>query len=176
MKNTKTFYILLLMFGVLFGSVSCAPGIRLNTQAQGSEIKGNYSVIYYGCNFFNDLETIAFLKKEGGQYNFEPYAPDFKYRVNKGLSAEEALGTALKFVGCNTSFSRAQVTSIVAPNGETIGYEVRPLYMSFTYGVDDVLDVDYWLKDSKVLIYVRLLPSIEMMRQDGGGGGSHREK
>ena len=169
MKNTKTFYILVLMLGALFSSVSCAPGIRLNTQAQGSEIKGNYSVIYYGCNFFNDLETVVFLEKEGGGYSFEPYAPDFKYRVNKGLSADEAIGTAIKFVSCNTSFSRAQVSSILAPNGETIGYEVRPLYLPFTYGIDDVLYVDYWLKDGKVVIYVRLVPSIEMMLQDGGG-------
>jgi hypothetical protein len=174
MKNKKTFYILLLMFGVLFGSVSCAPGIRLNTQAQGSEIKGNYTVIYLGCNFLNDLETIVFLEKEGGEYSFVPYAPDFKYRVNKGLSAEEAITTALKFVNCNASFSRTQFKSILAPNGETIGYEVRPLYQSFTYGVDDVLDVNYWLKDNKVVITIRLVPSIEMMLQDGGG--NHREK
>jgi len=168
MKNKKTFYILLLMFGVLLGSVSCAPGIRLNTQAQGSEIKGNYTVIYFGCNFLNDLETIVFLEKEGGKYSFEPYAPDFKYRVAKGLSADEAIATAMNFVNCNTSFSSVQVSNILAPNGETIGYEVRPLYQSFTYSVVDVLYVDYWLKDNKVVINVRLVPSVEKMFQDGG--------
>ena len=159
------------MFGVLFGSVSCAPGVRLNTKAQDSEAKGNYTVIYYGCNFLNDLETIAFLDREGGEYNFEPYAPDFKYRVKKGVSAEEAVETAMKFVSCNPSFSRTQVKSILAPDGETIGYEVRPLYLPFTYGVDDVLYVDYWLKDGKVVITVRLQ---EVMLQEGGI--SHREK
>ena len=174
MKNAKTFYVLLLMFGMFFGSVSCAPGIRLNTRLQDSEIKGSYTVIYYGCNYFNDLETIAFLDKEDGEYNFEPYASDFKYRVNKGVSAEEAIATAIKFVNCNTSFSRVQVSSILAPNGETIGYEVRPLYRPFAYGFDDVLYTNYWLKDGKVVIYVRLLPSIQMMLQDGGE--SHREK
>lgn len=168
MKNTKTFYFLLLMFGALFGSVSCAPGVRLNTTAQGSEIKGNYTVIFYGCNFLNDLETVAFLVKEGGEYSFEPYAPDFKYRMNKGLSSEEAISTALKFVNCNTSSGRVKVSSILAPDGKTIGYEVRPLYLPFTYGVDDVLDVDYWLKDNRVVITVRLLRSIEMRLQDGG--------
>ena len=174
MKNAKTLYILILMFGVLFGSVSCAPGIRLRTQAQSSEVKGNYTVIYYGCNFLNDLETIAFLGMEDGGYDFEPYAPDFKYRVKKGLSAEEAIETAIKFVSCNTSFNRTQVSGILAPNGDTIGYEVRPLYLPFTYGVDDVLYVNYWLKNGKVVINIRLVPSIEMMLQDGGR--SHREK
>ena len=175
MKNTKMFYVLLLMFGVLVGSVSCAPGVRLNTQGgKDSEIKGNYTVIYYGCNFLNDLETVAFLVKEGEAYNFEPYAPDFKYRVKKGLSADEAIETATKFVNCNTSFSRVQVSSIFAPNGETIGHEVRPLYLPFTYDVDDVLDVEYRLKDGKVVINVRLIPSVEKMRQDSIK--SHREK
>ena len=174
MKTTKAFYISLLIFVVLFGSVSCAPGIRLNTIAQDSEAKGSYTVIYYGCNFLNDLETIAFLDKEDGQYNFEPYAPDFKYRVKKGLSVEEAFETATKFVSCNPSFSHTQAKSILAPNGDTIGYEVRPLYLSFIYGTDDVLYVDYWLKDGKVVITVRLSPSIEMMLQDGGG--NNREK
>jgi len=175
MKNAKKFYILLFMFGVLFGSASCAPGIHLNTQGGGdSKITGSYTVIYYGCNFLNDLETIVFLEKEGGKYNFEPYAPDFKYRVNKGLPADEAIATAMKFASCNASFSRTQVKSILAPNGDTIGYEVRPLYMPLTYGVNDVLDVNYWLKDGKIVVTVRLAPSIEMMLQDSGG--SHREK
>ena len=174
MKTTKAFYISLLIFVVLFGSVSCTPGIRLNTIAQDSEAKGSYTVIYYGCNFLNDLETIAFLDKEDGQYNFEPYAPEFKYRVKKGLSAEEAFGTAMEFVSCDASFSRTQVKSILAPNGETIGYEVRPLYLPLTYGVNDVLDVNYWLKDGKIVITIRLAPSIEMMLQ--GGGGNDRER
>jgi len=172
MKKAKTLYILLLMFGLLFSSVSCAPGIRLSTQAAPEpEVTGNYTVIYYGCNFFNDFETIAFLDREDGAYNFEPYAPEFAYRVKKGLSAKEAFESAMKFVSCNSSFSRAQVSRILGPNSETIGYEVRPLYQPFAYGAGDVLFVSYGLKDGKVVITVRLQ---EVMLQEGGI--SHREK
>jgi len=172
MEKTKRLYILLLMFGLLFGLVSCASGPRLSTQAaQDSEVTGNYTVIYYGCNFLNDFETIAFLDKEDGAYNFEPYAPDFDYRVRKGLSAKEALESAMEFVNCSPSFSRAQVSKILGPNSETIGYEVRPLYQPFTYGAGDVLFVSYGLKDGKVVITVRLW---EVMLQEGGT--NHREK
>jgi hypothetical protein len=172
MKNAKTLYFFLLMFGVLFGSFSCTPGIRLNTQgAQNSEVTGTYTVIYYGCNFLNDLETIAFLDREDGKYPFEPYAPDFEYRVKKGLSAKEAMETAMKFVSCNASFNRAQVSEILGPNGEMIGYEVRPLYQPFTYGAGDFLLVNYSLKDGKVVINLRLR---ETMLQDSGV--SRREK
>jgi hypothetical protein len=168
MNNTKTCYLLLLMFGLLFGSVSCTQEIRLNTQgAQDSEVSGNYTAIYYGCNFLNDLETIAILEKEGNKFPFELYAPDFKYRVKKGLSSAEALETAKKSVNCNASFTRTSVSSILAPSGETIGYEVRPLYLPYRYGVDDVLDVDYKLKDNKVVITIRLRASTEMLLQGG---------
>lgn len=168
MQTAKTFN-MVLMFGLLFGSVSCTKEIRLNTQwDQDAEVKGNYTAIYYGCNFLNDLETIAILEKEGNKYPFEIYAPDFQYRVKKGLSSTEAIETAKKFVNCNASFTRSKVSRILAPNGETIGYEVRPLYLSYRYGVDDVLEVDYRLKDKNVVITIRLRASTEMMLKNGG--------
>ena len=157
MKKARTFHILLLMLGVFLGAVSCAPGIHLNTRgAQDAEVTGTYTVIYYGCNFLNDLETIVFLQREDGKYPFEPYAPAFEYRVKKGLPVKEALESAMKFVSCNASFSRAQVNAIVGPDGETIGYEVRSLYQPLTYGAGDVLYVNYGLKDGKVVINVGL--------------------
>lgn len=85
------------------------------------------------------------------------------------MSSKEAIETAKKFVNCNALFSRTQVSRILAPGGETIGYEVRPLYLPYRYGVDDVLDVDYRLKDNKVVVTIRLRASMEMMLQDNRG-------
>jgi hypothetical protein len=148
---------------------SCTPGIRLNTQAaQDSQVAGTYTVIFYGCNFLDDLETIAFLDKEDDRYTFEPFAPDFNYRVKKGIDAKDALAEATKFISCNSSFSRAQLSRILAPDGDTIGYEVRPLYHSFTYGVNDVLSTDYRIKGDKVVITVGLVPSVERMLENSG--------
>jgi hypothetical protein len=176
MKNAKMFYILLL-FGLLFGSVSCTKEIRLNTQeAQEAEVSGNYTAIYYGCNFLNDLETIVILEKEGGKYQIEPYAQDFKFRVKKGLSAEEALETAKKSVNCNALFRSTNVKRILGPDGETIGYEVRPLYLPYRYGVEDVLDVDYRLKENKVVVTIKLRASMEMLLKDNKGILSDRDK
>ena len=151
--------------------VSCTPGIHLNTQrAHDSDVKGIYSVIFYGCNFFEDFETIAFLDKEGDQYSFEPFAPDFKYRVKKGMAATEALAAAKEFVSCNTAFRRAQLSGVIAPNGEILGYEVRPLYDPFTFGFSDVLYTYYWMKGDKVVITIKLDPSMERMLRGGGPG------
>jgi hypothetical protein len=159
------------VFGILVCfCVSCTPGIRLNTQlAQDSEVTGTYTVIFYGCNFYEDFETIAFLDKEGDQYIFEPYAPDFKYRIRKGVGAKEALAEATNFLHCNTAFQRPQLSKIIAPSGVIVGYEVRPLYYPFVYGSGDVLLKDYRIKDHKVVIWIKLAPWVENMLSGGSG-------
>ena len=155
--------------------VSCASGTRLHSLGTGDfEVTGNYRVILNGCNFLNDLETIAFLDKEGDQYTFDPYTPDFNYRVKKEVAAADAVAMAQKFVDCNTSFKYVSMSSIVTPNGDILGYEVRPLYLPFTYGVDDVLYTAYILRGDKVVITIRIVPSVKWMLD--GGDGTGREK
>jgi hypothetical protein len=172
MKIRDVLFILFLLCAPVL--ISCTPGIRLNTQgAQDSQVTGTYAVIFYGCNFLDDLETIAFLDKEGDRYTFESFAPAFRYRVEKGVDAKDAVAEAGRFVGCNTSFSRSHLSRIIGPGGDTLGYEVRPLYHSFTYGVDDVLYADYRIRGDRVVIAVRLAPSVEKMLE---GSGSHRRE
>ncbi len=173
-KCTRTVRLICLIALVIL-SASCTSAIRLSTQgAEDSEVKGTYRVIFYGCNFNNDLETIAFLEKEGEKYPFEPYAPDFKFRIKKSLEDKEALTEAKEFVNCNTSFLRSRTYKIIGPAGEVLGYEVRPFYEPLTYGAEDVLITDYELEDNKVIIKIRLNPSVEMMLQ--GGGGKERDR
>lgn len=171
-ENAQIVCLAALLLSTLF-FVSCTSAIRLNTQgAQDSEVAGSYRVILYGCNFNNDLETIAFLDKEDDQYTFEPYAPDFKYKVKKGVAAKEALAKAKAFVNCNTSFLRAETYKIIGSSGEILGYEVRPLYDPLTYGAADVLLPSYSLKGDKVVIKIRLNHSVDMMLEGGGGDRS----
>ena len=168
-KSTQIVCLAAFLLAALF-LVSCTSGIRLNTKGTGySKAEGTYRVILFGCNFGNDLETIAFLDKEGDKYVFEPYAPDFNFKIKKGVQAEKALKEAGEFVNCNTSFMHLQTYGIIGPNGEILGYEVRPLYEPLAYGDQDVLLTDYWLKDDKVVIKIRLKPSVERMLQGGGG-------
>jgi len=168
MKNARSACLVAFLLSVPF-CVSCTPGIRLNTQGYYSAVTGTYNVIFYGCNYLNDLQTIAFLDRADDRFTFEPFAPAFNYRVKKGVDANEALTEAYNFVNCNTSFRSAQLSRIMAPNGETLGYEVRPLYSPITYGVEDVLDIDYRLKDDRVVITIRLVPSVERLLQHGSG-------
>ncbi|MDH5768649.1 MAG: hypothetical protein OEZ31_06800 [Nitrospirota bacterium] len=67
----------------------------------------------------------------------------------------------------HSSFHRSQLGKIIDDKGNIIGFEVRPLYFPLTFGVSDVLDVDYWMRDSKVIVKIKLIPSVEKMLRDG---------
>jgi len=173
-KIIPSWRILLLFIAALL--TSCAPGASLRTESAAvSQISGAYRLILYGCNHTKDLETIAILDTEGDRYTIEPYAPDFNYRVKKGVPAKEALEEADKFIDCNPGYKEAQLTRIVDPQGITLGYEVKPLYLAFLYGVPDVLETHYFLKGDKVIVTIRLRPSAreteggsEEMERDSG--------
>lgn len=141
---------------------ACAPGKALRTDVvPGGDMPGTYTLILYGGNYGDDLETIAFLDKEGDSYTLEPYAPAFAFRIKKGLTADRALREASEFIRSHAEFQREQFRSIRDEKREIIGYELRPLYLPITFGTDDVLDVDYWLKEERVLVFVKLKPSLE---------------
>lgn len=170
MKMKTTFVLFASVLLVTLTLTSCMTGTRLNTRgAQDAEIAGTYDVIFYGCNYFNDPETIVFLDKAGDPYTFEPYAPDFNYRIKKGMTTTEAIAQARNSPHCSSSFRNAQMRSIVAPSGGILGYEIRPLYHAFAFGLDDVLSVHYRLRDDKVIITISLDPSVERMLREGGG-------
>lgn len=140
-------------------------------EAKATDITGVFTLILYGGRYSDDIETIAILDYEGDQFTFEPYVPEFDYRVRNGIPAKEALDEAEKFVSFHNSFHRSILSRIVDNKGNTIGFEMRPLYLPYTFGVSDVLEVDYWLKEgNKVKVTIRLTPSVERMRFHGGGG------
>lgn len=158
-----------------FSASSCALGNRLTVKsAEESSVTGNFRLILYGCTHNNDLRTFAILDKEGDPYVFEPYAPDFEYRVKKGVPAKEALQEAEKFVDCHNAFRSAQLSRLVDAKGETIGFEMRPRYMPFVFGIDDVLHTDYRIKGDKVIVKIWLSRSAEGMMENGESGEKER--
>lgn len=154
-------------------AMGCAAGFREDLKvelARADEVKGTYTLFLYGGRYQNDLETVAILDKEGDQYTFDPYAPEFDYQVIKDLSAKQALDTAYAFVSNKSpDFYRAQLSSIRDNLGAVIGYEVRPLYQPFTYGYSDVLDIVYWITDSKVHFQVKIIPPVRRSLEDNEG-------
>lgn len=168
MKKIFNILIFTLTIVLVFTVSNSFAGIRIQ-EAKTDEVKGTFNLILYGARHLNDLETIAILYPEGGRYTIEPYAPEFDYTVKKGVPAKEALKEAEGFVSGNPDFRSSQLSRIVDDKGNIFGYEVRPLYMPFVYGVFDVLDVGYSIKGNKVIVTIRLSPLVEKKINNGDG-------
>lgn len=172
MKNlTLVFFHITVIITLIMGA--CAPGRTVRTDAvPSSDIRGTYTLILFGANYGDDLETAAFLDKEGDGYDFEPFAPDFVFRTKKGLTADRAIEEAGEFIRSHPDVHGQLLQSIADDKGEIIGYEFRPLYYIFRFGTDDVLEINYQLKEKRVLIYVKLKQSVENSKT----GNDHVDK
>lgn len=144
-----------------------AEGRSLTTEeVKVIDVPGAFSLILYGGRYFSDVETVAILDLEGDQYTLEPFAPEFDYRIKKGLQAGEALHDAEAFISRHHLFSHSQLVKILDGKGSTVGYELRPLYRPHAFGDFDLIDVDYWLKDGRIKVTVRVKPHVERQLHD----------
>jgi hypothetical protein len=153
-----------------------AAGKQLRTEsADRAAVKGAYTMLLYGCRYPDDIENAAILVTEGSKYPVEIYALDTRYKVKKGVSAQQALDEADTFVRCSVhTVWQTQVRRIRDESGGTIGYEVRPLYFPYDVGAADVLLISYALKDGKVRVYIRLTPEMENRRNSDRRPGPFR--
>ena len=124
-------------------------------------INGLFTLILYGGKHSDDIETIAILGKENDRYTFEPFAPEFKYTVKKGVPAKEAVAEAESFISRHNSFWQSKISGIVDERGNILGYELRPLFFPISFGAEDVIDVNYKMEANKVVASISLNPSIE---------------
>ncbi len=153
--------VVLLIIGLFY--LSGANYLKTD-EAKPDDVRGKFTLLLYGCSSRDDLANIAILDKEGDQYAFEIYAPDSSYTSKAGMNGEEALQEAGRFVRCNIRSERSRLRRILSPDGAVIGFELRPLYSTVTFGKDDVLDVRYSIKDRKIVVYIKLDPAIELQR------------
>ncbi len=157
--NMKALKTLTALAAILLSTAifSCAPGRYLKTErAETMEIDGTYTLLLHGNRFGDDMETAAIFDKEGDPYTFEVFAPEYDYRVKKGIQAKEALNEAERFVGSHRSFRRSILSRIFDKEGNIIGYELRPLYFQSEIGEPDALYIDYTVKDNMVTVRIRL--------------------
>lgn len=158
-------------------SACAATGKHLKTGAANpKEVTGTYTLLLYGCRYPDDLENVAILDKEGGLYTFEIYAPASRYKIKSGLPADKALREAGQFVTCSVHYEESRRSGIFDPAGAIIGYEVRPLYSPIRFGMYDVLNIQYVLREGKITVYIKLDPAVEMQLRDEGGRDDHDGK
>jgi hypothetical protein len=139
--------------------------------ANPEDIQGTFTLLAFGRRHGNDLETVVIFDTEEDGYHFDLFAPDFDFKIMKGISSKAAYKRALEFVSFHYAFSHTQLIRILNTKGETIGFELRPLYRPFVYGRSNILDVFYWPKEEgRVKVTIRLIPSVERMFFEGSNG------
>lgn len=149
---------------------SCMAGKRLDIKgAVPADVQGTYALLLYGCKYGNDMENLAILYRDDGPFTFDIYSLPTSYQVKKGLPADEALKQANQFLRCSTEYWKTQLSKIVDREGTVVGYELRPLYAPYQWGQMDVLDISYWLRDSKVTVYIKLDSDTQKSIENNGG-------
>lgn len=155
---------------VFFGSADLAramgPSLKVLDGSE-SEIEGTFTLILFGARYAEDVQTIAFLDREGDRYTFDVFAPDFDYRVLKSVPARKALEQAKQFVSWHPDYQRTMIGRILDDKGAVIGFEVRPFYRATRFGTSDVMDVSYFQKGDIVSIHVRLKLQVERQLTSG---------
>jgi hypothetical protein len=170
----KAALLLVLFLSVFMLTGACAPRQGLRTEpASLTGLSGRYSLILFGCRYLDDPETVVVFDREGDRYRFEPYSPEFNYRIENNLSPEAALEKARRFIECHTSVNGERFSSITDEKGAVLGYELRPLYFLLTYGVDDILLTDYRLQGDTVVVRIGIIPPVERMLSGGFNDRDH---
>jgi hypothetical protein len=157
--------VFLLSAAMLFALVACARGTYLRSEPMSDpvEIAGSFTFILYATDLYGGLKTAAFLDVEGDGYTLAVKAPAFEYGVQESVDAVEATEKALHVLSSHRDFLRVRVARVLDREGNTIAYELRPLYNFTVYGLSDVLIINYWpLDEGKVEVVIDVKPSIKV--------------
>jgi hypothetical protein len=148
----------------------CVSGTQLRAvPARHDEASGTYTLLLYGCRYPEDIKNLAILVDEKSKYPVEIYDIKTSYRVDQGVPAGNALRRAEEFVRCSTHrVSQTQIRRIIDDRGDTIGFEIRPLYFPLEFGIMDVMLVNYELKNGVVNAYIRLDKDVERALESSG--------
>jgi hypothetical protein len=124
---------------------------------EGPVPEGKYTLIKYGANNYYDFATFALLIPEKGAHKVDIYKPEFEYKMVTGLSANEARQMGLQFVSGHPEFLRTVSRVILAPDGSAACYEIKILYRPALFGMEDLFDTQYLLREDNVIeVRVRL--------------------
>ncbi len=170
---------LLFILIIAAGIQACVPANQLMTRAAApDDVKDTYTLMLYGCHYSAQVDNVAILVAGNSKYPVEIYDLDTSYKLKKDVPAREALAEADSFVRCSTYRTwQTQLRRIPDDSGGTIGYEVRPLYIPYEFGMPDVLRIHYTLRNGVVRVYIKVDPDVQRaLEASGGDKGSSDSK
>lgn len=156
---------ILIFLGLLILPLNLNAEVLLN-QCNAGDIKGVFNLIIYSNSFINDPETFIILDKVDDKIKIVPYASEFKYRTMENLNEKEALKIADEILkNPSVSFIKCSAISV---EGKLAGYELKPIYFPWVFGLLEPVETVYKKEDNSVLIFIRLNPIVERQLYFGG--------
>lgn len=134
------------------------------------DIKGVYNLIVYSNSFIKDPETFIILDKADDEIKIVPYAPTFKYSVKENLDEKEALKIANEILK-DSAFVSFIKCSVIKEKENIYGYELKPVYFPWIFGILEPLETVYKKQGSTITIFIRLHPQVERQIYFNGDSG-----
>ena len=154
--NTTRVYkttILVAVMGMLFlpitGCVSALTQTRLEANAISA---GSYTVILYRGYGYRDLDSAAFLDKEGDGISLAENGSETGVIRMKKLDSAHALQEAEYFLGHHADFDYAQIQALTTSDGTLVGYEIRPIFRVVDASGSDPLQITYTAAGNRYLL------------------------
>ncbi|MCS7215099.1 MAG: hypothetical protein RMI30_03870 [Thermodesulfovibrio sp.] len=167
MKLTKIF----IFFIFLIIPINLYAELNINKCNEG-DIKGTFNLIIYSNSFINDPETFIVLDRVDDKNKIVPYASDFKYRLIEKVNEKEVIKITNDVLG-NSSFINSIKCSVIYDKEIIVGYELKPLYFPWIFGIIEPVETIYKKEGDLVYIFIRLNPRVE--RQLNSGGDSSKD-
>lgn len=142
-----------------FSGMSGCKYSQLNTLP--TAVSGSYNVFKYGARHINDIETVAIVDFANDSYEFKIFSSQHNYSISKLNDLSQAIEAASKFVSWHVYTQDVQISEIKALDGKVVGYEVKPLYDRFMFGLQDVMDISYVQANKDIAVYIKLNPLVE---------------
>lgn len=145
---------------------ACSPGLQLNTtvlEQLPRETEPLYTLIYFVGIDHSDVRRAVILDLEEDDYLFRPEVIDFQYEILQNVSLPESIYETEVFFRQEgvAGYNKASVHS---PDGQLIGYELRPLYSEEFMGIPDLLNMSYFLqKDNSIRIKIQIKKSLKRL-------------
>lgn len=109
---------------------SCSIGTQLSTryQEEPDVSQQKFHLLLVGKETSHDVETVAVLDKVDDKYEFLSGGGIFPHNYHQNLNGEEAFSKGRKFLEQLVILYKIEAYSILSPEGEIIGYELRPYF------------------------------------------------
>ncbi len=122
-----------------------------------------YKLIYFVGVHQADVRRAVILDLDDDDFDFHPEVEDFNYEILQNVSLPEAIYESEIFFQ-NEGVAGYKKNRIIDPEGQLVGYELRPTYYEAFMGVEDLLVMSYKLhKDKTISINIRLRASLKRL-------------